>query len=108
MSEVKVDQSSPFLEKQSDNTSNQDSTESDNKRSVYTYILAGIVISLVLYIFYYSYGCFQSNQDLAINEGFIEKTIKSGPDSDKSFDMDSEIKRLSDMQEQFLRKLNLR
>jgi hypothetical protein len=71
----------------------------------------GMIIAIavvVLLIIYYSYSCFCFNQTLGGNEPFIEKTVKSGTDSDKSFDIDAEVRRLSDLQEQYLRKLNRR
>jgi hypothetical protein len=71
-----------------------------------TYLLGTVAVLLVLYIFYYSYTCFCNNQHF--DEPFIEKTIKTGIDDDRSFDVDVEVKRLSDIQEQYLRKLNTR
>lgn len=74
------------------------------ENSWYTYALAGIVIVLVLYMFYYSYSCFCENQELS--ENFIEKTVKTGIDSDRSFDVSSEVKKLSQLQEQYLQQIN--
>jgi hypothetical protein len=67
----------------------------------YGYII--IISLLIVYIFYYSYNSFCENQN---SEPFIEKTVKTGIDADKSFDVDEEVKKLSDLQEQYLRKLN--
>ena len=58
------------------------------------------ICACILYMFFYSYKCFCSNQ--TINEGFIEKTIKTGTESDLSFDIGAEVKKLSDAQEKYL------
>lgn len=63
-------------------------------------ILKIIICACILYMFFYSYKCFCSNQ--SINEEFIEKTIKTGTETDLSFDVDAEVKKLSDMQEKYL------
>ncbi len=62
------------------------------------------ICACVLYMFFYSYKCFCANQ--TINEGFIEKTIKTGTESDLSFDVDAEVKKLSDLQEKYLVQLD--
>jgi len=69
----------------------------------YRYGYVVIIGLLIVYIFYYSYNSFCENQN---SEPFIEKTIRTGIDDDRSFDVDAEVKRLSDLQEQYLRKLN--
>lgn len=71
-----------------------------------TCLMGLMVIALVVYILYYSYSCFCENQNF--DEAFIEKTVKTGTESDKSFDVDTEITRLSDLQEQYLEKINSR
>jgi hypothetical protein len=63
-------------------------------------VIIGLLIS---YIFYYSYNNFCENQK---SEPFIEKTIQTGIKDDKSFNVDDEVKRLSDLQEQYLNKLH--
>jgi hypothetical protein len=72
--------------------------------SLQTCLMGIIVIALVVYILYYSYSCFCENQDF--DEAFIEKTVKTGTEDDKSFDVDAEIVRLSDLQEKYLEKIN--
>ena len=74
-------------------------------RTPYTYVLSIIIIGLVVYLLYYSYTCFYENQDL-INEPFIEKTIKTGIDDDRVFDVDGEVNKLRQLQEKFLNNLN--
>lgn len=95
------------------NVGEKSETETETKKyggdtgiPLQTYLLGAVAILLVLYIFYYSYTCFCDNQRL--DEPFIEKTIKTGIDDDISFDVDVEVKRLSDLQEQYMRKLNTR
>ena len=79
------------------------SNDKSDKSKWMSYAITITVVCLVLYVFYYSWCCFQENQ---CEEPFIEKTIKTGIDDDKSFDIDKEVKRLSDIQESYLRKLN--
>lgn len=62
-----------------------------------------IVLGCIIYLFYYAYQCFQTNQ--SINEGFIEKTIKTGTESDLSFDVGAEIKKLNELHERLLSQL---
>ena len=78
---------------------------SQSRYSSYTYLLSVVVVGLVLYLFYYSYQCFQSNSDDMISESFIEKTVKTGPGSDRSFDMNEEVDRLRKLQEDYLASL---
>jgi len=85
----------------------QDVKSDSSKNNIYTYVLSFVVIALVLYIFYYSYTCFQGNQDI-MEENFIERTVKTGTDSDKAFDMNAEIKKLEEKQERNLIQLRNR
>ena len=78
----------------------------DRKKLYIRYALIAVAVMLVVYLLYFSYSRFQINQSLSGNEPFIEKTVKTGTESDRSFDIDSEVRRLSDLQEQYLRKLN--
>lgn len=91
-----------------DSSSLLEDDTSDKKKKYIRFALIALVVLLVIYIMYYSYSCFCSNQALGSPEKFTEKTVKSGVDSDKSFDIDAEVQRLSDLQEQYLRKLNRR
>lgn len=75
------------------------------QKSYYTYFLTIIVLALILTLFYHAYSCFCANQ-VELNEGFIEKTIKTGTDSDLSFDVDDEVNKLARMQEQYLSRIN--
>jgi hypothetical protein len=75
-----------------------------NNTTVYTYILSFIIVGLILYLLYYSYCCFYNNQEN--NESFITKPIKTGIDSDKSFDIESEISKLRRAQENYLKSIN--
>jgi hypothetical protein len=76
-------------------------------RTIYTYGLSLVVFGLVVCLLYYSYTCFYENQELIIDP-FIEKTVKTGTDSDKVFDVDGEINKLRRLQEKYLEKLNIK
>jgi hypothetical protein len=86
-----------------DNIPNDDISISSG--NMYTYGLSFVVCILVVYLLYYSYTCFYENQELII-EPFIEKTVKTGTDSDKVFDVDGEVNKLRQLQEKYLEKLN--
>ena len=72
--------------------------------------IIGVFVFIVIVVSaYFIYDQFQSNQGIPDPvEGFIEKTVKTGPEADLSFDMEKEVKRLSDIQEDYLVKLNKR
>jgi hypothetical protein len=82
-----------------------DVTSLTKETGIYTYILAIIIISLVVYLLYYSYTCFYENQDM-ITDPFTEQTVKSGRDSDTIFDVDHEVNKLRQLQEKYLSTLN--
>jgi len=97
---------SPLLETVTDDTPVKGGVVTvDGTRTPYTYVLSIIIIGLVVYLLYYSYTCFYENQDL-INEPFIEKTIKTGIDDDRVFDVDGEVNKLRQLQEKYLNSLN--
>ena len=97
---------SPLLEKFTGDTPVKGGAVTiDGDRTPYTYVLSIIIIGLVVYLLYYSYTCFYENQDL-INEPFIEKTIKTGIDDDRVFDVDGEVNKLRKLQEKYLNSLN--
>ena len=76
------------------------------ERSYYTYILSLLVVVIIVGLMYHSYSCYCANQDLyEDDEGFIEKTIKSGADSDLSFDVDDHVNQLIKKQEKYLASL---
>jgi hypothetical protein len=77
------------------------------ERSYSTYILSFVVVVIVIGLMYHSYSCYCTNQDLYedTDEGFIEKTIKSGTDSDSSFDVDDKVNQLIKKQEKYLASL---
>jgi hypothetical protein len=76
------------------------------ERTYYTYILSLLVVTIIIGLLYHSYSCYCTNQDLYEDpEGFIEKTVKSGTDSDLSFDVDDQIKQLMQKQEKYLARL---
>jgi cell division protein FtsL len=76
---------------------------SKTERSYYTYILSIVVVAIIVGLLYHSYSCYCTNQDLyEDSEGFIEKTIKSGTDSDSSFDVDDQVNQLIKKQDKYL------
>lgn len=97
---------SPFMDTTTTSTTEEPKSDDQSKNKYITYILAAIVVSLVLYLLYYSYTCFCENQAIELSEPFIEKTVKTGIDSDKSFDIDVEVNKLSERQEEYLKQIN--
>ncbi len=89
-------------------TTDASATTKDKKKLYMKYALIVVAVLLVFYVLYFSYSRFRINQTLGGTEPFIEKTVKTGTDSDRSFDIGREVQRLSDLQEQYLRKLNRR
>jgi hypothetical protein len=77
------------------------------KYSYYTYFLAFVVLCLMLLLLRHTYKCFQKNKCV---EPFIIKQPRTDIQSDKSFDnsfdMDSEVKKLTIMQEKYLNSIN--
>jgi uncharacterized protein HemX len=72
----------------------------------YTYVLSLLVVAIVIGLLYHSYSCYCTNQDIyEDSEGFIEKTVKSGTDSDSSFDVDNQVNQLIRKQEEYLSQL---
>ena len=96
---------SPFMENTTPVPTPVVTKEPEKKKNYVPYIIAAVIVAFVIYVFYYSYSCFQLNQAPPL-EPFIEKTIKTGTETDKSFDIDTEVRRLSDLQEKYLRDLN--
>ena len=70
--------------------------------SSYTLLLVAVVICLVIFLMYHAYSCFCINQEI---EPYINTQPRSDPQSDKAFDVDDEVQKLSQMQEQYLEKL---
>ena len=82
--------------------SNNDEHKSAN---IYTYLLIAVVIVLIVFIIYHSYTCFYKNQENDIFESYINEQPRSDPQDDKSFDVSVEVKKLIQLQEQYLAKL---
>lgn len=103
-----MEQTNPEVKQNSNIVISKDNNETDSKKNnttVYTYILSFIIVGLILYLLYYSFCCFYNNQEIN-NESFITKPIKTGIDSDKSFDIESEISKLRRAQENYLKSIN--
>lgn len=79
-------------------------TKKDAETSSYTIILAIIVVILVLFIIYHAYSCFCINQNLDFSEPYINKQPRTDPQDDNAFDVESEVKKLIQLQEQYLEK----
>jgi hypothetical protein len=99
---------SPLIEKtpvinESMNTPHKTENTPNPERTYYTYILSLVVVAIVIGLLYHSYSCYCTNQDIYEDaEGFIEKTVKSGTDSDLSFDVDNQVNQLIQKQERYL------
>lgn len=83
----------------------KDETKSKPANNTYTYLLAIIVVVLVLFLLYHAYSCFYINQELDFTEPYINPQPRSDPQDDNPFDVDSEVKKLIQLQEQYLEKL---
>ena len=94
---------SPMMENTESTTKDNPNKSDSPKTNKYTYILIAIVAVLVLYLIYYAYTSFYVNQDT--DECFIEKTVKTGTESDVEFDMDVEVSKLKRLQEKYLASL---
>jgi cell division protein FtsL len=70
--------------------------------SSYTFLLVAVVICLVLFLIYHAYSCFCVNQEI---EPYLNTQPRTDTQSDKAFDVDDEVQKLSQMQEQYLEKL---
>jgi cell division protein FtsL len=77
-------------------------TISGGGNSSYTFLLVAVVICLVLFLIYHAYSCFCINQEI---EPYLNTQPRTDIQSDKAFDVDDEVKKLSQMQEQYLEKL---
>jgi hypothetical protein len=75
------------------------------KITSYTYVLVALVICLMVFLFYHAHCCFQANQGLNFHEPYINESPRDDPQDDNSFDVGKEVKKLIQMQEQFLEKL---
>jgi hypothetical protein len=89
-------------------TSHEDSpkipaTIGDSGSSSYTFLLGVVVICLVLFLIYHAYSCFCINQEI---EPYLNTQPRTDTPSDNAFDVDDEIQKLSQMQEQYLEKLH--
>lgn len=98
-SDIEVSPMMDFTESAKDSDA-KDVTGNIPKNNKFTYALIAVVVLLVLYLAYYAYKSFYDNQ--CDDEGFIEKTIKTGTESDSEFDMDTEVSKLRRLQEKYL------
>lgn len=91
--------------KKTDAEKNEAEIKGEEKKSLkdYSHLGAAVAACVVLYILYMVYNNFMTNQ-CAVEE-FTEKTIKTGVDDDKVFDVEGEINKLRELQEKYLRVL---
>lgn len=68
----------------------------------YTILLALIVICLVLFLMFHAYSCFCINQEI---EPYINEQPRTDVQVDKEFDVDNEVEKLIQTQEEYLEKL---
>jgi hypothetical protein len=106
---IETESKSSIMENESiDNKTATIKSKYTKRTKICTYILAFVVVAIVVGIIYCSCMKFKENQETDVCDSFLEKTIKSGPADDKSFDVDAEVKRLSELQESYLEKLKLK
>ena len=72
---------------------------------IYTYMLAIIIVIVVVFIMYNSYSYFCINRDSDISEPYINTQPRDDPPGDNAFDVESEVKKLVQMQEEYLETL---
>ena len=98
-----TEQTSSIIETQDNTIDKQEiSVSSESSNGSYTLLLAFIVICLVLFLMYHAYSCFCINQE---TEPYINEQPRSDVQADKEFDVDIEVKKLTDLQEEYLEKL---
>lgn len=91
---------SPLVENKDENI-----TKGGNKPKSYTYMLIIVILLLLIFLCYHAYSCFQMNQDIIFLESYKNGPPRSDPQSDNAFDVEKEVKKLIQMQERFLEKL---
>ena len=80
------------------------SVTNTSSNNYYMYMVGFLIIAVIIYLLWTSYSCFYDNQDL-FDDPFISGTIKSSPDDDIVFDVDGEINKLRELQENYLNNL---
>ena len=98
------DQMSSIIENIPEQTSGHQEPDvsSDVSDGSYTLLLALIVTCLVVFLMYHAYSCFCVNQE---TEPYINEQPRTDTQDEKTFDVDDEVSKLSQMQEQYLEKL---
>ena len=72
----------------------------------YKYIFfIGILIILVCFVIWHVYCCFCENRDLECSEDYINGSPRTDPQFDEAFDVGREVKKLIQLQEEYLEKL---
>ena len=73
--------------------------------STYKLLLCVIIICVVLFIFFHATSCYHYNKNITFKESYINGSPRDDPQDDNSFDVGKEVKKLIQLQEQFLEKL---
>ena len=94
---------SSLIETPQEKSQTSDSSITGGTNTSYTLLLGAIVICLVVFLLYHAYSCFCDNQEI---EPYLNTQPRTDPQSDKAFDVDTEVQKLSQMQEQHLEKLH--
>ena len=69
---------------------------------IYKYVIPILIVCIVVFVFYQAYVRFYENQH---SEPYINPQPRTDPQSDKSFDVDAEVKKLIQSQEKYLAEL---
>lgn len=98
-----MDNDSPII----DDTINSLNDKDTAKESplLYTMMLSVCVVVIILFLIYHSYSCFCNNRESDVGESYINEQPRTDIQTDNSFDVDSEVKKLVQFQERHLEKL---
>jgi predicted negative regulator of RcsB-dependent stress response len=77
----------------------------DVHNSTYKIMLIGVVVIVLLFVVWHSYSCFTTNQLISFPETYVNEQPRTDPQSDDSFDVNDEIKKLIQLQENHLGKI---
>ena len=92
---------SPIID--ADSSDNKDTKTTKGGGNSYTILLALIIVILVLFLMYHAYSCFCTNQNSI--EPYINESPRTDTQDDKPFDVGYEVKKLIQLQETYLEKL---
>ena len=90
------------LNKESKEEISEKPPEKYNCRNIFFIV---VLIILVFFIICHTYYCFCENRDLECNEDYINGPPRTDPQFDEAFDVEREVKKLIQLQEEYLEKL---